>query len=148
MFTCSPTLSTTFISHLSYYELLYFHFLKLSSCFTLLELFLSISSLFSTMIENDFFNLHHFHLLDLRFSSRYMLDAWLGSQQQLVWFSSLDLWLLMVFLLPCFLLCVDLDILMIVLLYPNSLGLGMEQSRDLNNWYKSPMLGKNMLDPF
>ena len=115
MFTCSPTLSTTFISNLSYYELLYFYFLKLSSCFTLLELFLSISSLFSTMIENDFFNLHHFHPLNLRFSSRYMLDPWLGSYQQLVWFSSLDLWLLMVFLLPCFLFCADSDILMIVL---------------------------------
>ena len=115
MFTCSPTLSTTFISHLSYYELLYFYFLKLSLCFTLLELFLSISSLFFTMIENDFFNLHHFHPLNLRCSSRYMLDPWLGSYQQLVWFLSLDLWLLMVFLLPCFLLCAYSDILMIVL---------------------------------
>ena len=54
-------------------------FLKLSSCFTLLELVRSISSLFSTMIENDFFNLYHFHPLNLRFSSRYMLDPWLGS---------------------------------------------------------------------
>ena len=46
---------------LSFYELLHFHLSKFSSCFTLLELILSMSSLSSTMIENGFSNLHSFH---------------------------------------------------------------------------------------
>ena len=72
IFACVSTLSITFISYLSCYELLHFHLLKLFLCFKFLELILSISSLFSTMTENDLFNLHHFHPLDLRFSLRYV----------------------------------------------------------------------------
>ena len=45
---------------LSCNELLLFHLSKFSSCFTLLELVLSISSLISTMIGNELSNLHFF----------------------------------------------------------------------------------------
>ena len=61
MFAYSPTLSLTSIYDLSCYELLHFHLPKL----TLLELILSIFSPLSTMIENNFFNLHPFHSLNL-----------------------------------------------------------------------------------
>ena len=79
IFGCSPTLSTTFISFspaMNCSSFIYPNFPHVSHSWSLFEAYL-VS--FPQWLEMNSPTCIFFHPLNLRFSSRYMLDPWLGS---------------------------------------------------------------------